>query len=87
MIVIGDRRLQTTRSADGTEIGLRSQPAWGPMVDLAPICVREWEAIVAAGLTVDRYRALTVPTLLLAGSENLDHPSMATKQLGASWAS
>ena len=26
---------------------------------------------------------MKVPTLLLAGSENLDHPSMATKQLGA----
>lgn len=62
---------------------LRSQSAWEPMVDLAAICVREWEAILAAGLTVDRYRPVTVPTLLLAGSENLDHPSMATKQLGA----
>lgn len=67
---------------EGLEL-LRSQPAWESMVDLAPICVREWEAILTAGLTVDRYRAVTVPTLLLAGSENLDHPSMATEQLGA----
>lgn len=62
---------------------LRSLPAWEPMVGLAAICVRQWEAILAAGLTVDRYRTVTVPTLLLAGSENLDHPSMATEQLGA----
>lgn len=62
---------------------LRSQPEWERMVALAPVCVREWEAILAAKLSVERYRELSVPTLLLAGSENLDHPSMATSQLAA----
>ena len=62
---------------------LRSRPEWHSMVALAPVCVREWEAILGAGLSVDRYRDLSMPTLLLAGSENLDHPSMATEALAA----
>lgn len=53
------------------------------MVALAPICIREWDAILAAGLSVERYEELSTPTLLLAGSENLDHPSMATESLSA----
>lgn len=57
---------------------LKTLPVWEPMVALAPICVREWEAILDAHLRVDRYAELSKPTLLLAGSENLDHPSMAT---------
>lgn len=60
---------------------LKSLPVWEPMVALAPVCIREWEAILNAGLSVERYRDLAVPTLLLAGSENLDHPSMATVPL------
>lgn len=62
---------------------LRSRPEWDSMVALAPTCVREWEAILDAGISVDRYRELSIPTLLLAGSENLDHPSMATDPLAA----
>lgn len=60
---------------------LKTLPAWQHMVELAPICVREWDEIIRAQLSVDRYRKLSTPTLLLAGSENLDHPSMATKAL------
>lgn len=60
---------------------LRSTPEWETMVSLAPICVREWDAILDARLSVDMYRDLSTPTLLLAGSENLDHPSMATEPL------
>lgn len=63
---------------------LKALPEWEPMVALAPICVREWEAILDANLRVDQYRALSTPTLLLAGSENLDHPSMATERLSTS---
>lgn len=62
---------------------LRTLPEWEPMVTLAPVCVREWDAILAADLSVDRYRELSTPTLVLAGSENLDHPSMATESLAA----
>lgn len=60
---------------------LRTLPAWERMVALAPVCVREWDAILDADLSVDRYRDLSMPTLLLAGSDNLDHPSMATAPL------
>lgn len=63
---------------------LKTLPEWEPMVALAPICVREWDAILDADLSVERYRELSTPTLLLAGSENLDHPSMATEPLSAS---
>ena len=62
---------------------LKMLPEWEPMVTLAPVCVREWDAILDAGLSVDQYRELSTPTLLLAGSENLDHPSMATDTLAA----
>lgn len=62
---------------------LETLPVWESMVALAPICVREWDAILGADLSVARYRDLSTPTLLLAGSENLDHPSMATQQLSA----
>lgn len=62
---------------------LTSLPEWEPMVALAPICVREWDAILDARLSVDQYGELSTPTLLLAGSENLDHPSMATESLAA----
>lgn len=62
---------------------LKTLPDWEAMVPLAPICVREWDAILDAHLSVDRYRHVSTPTLLLAGSENLDHPSMATASLAA----
>ncbi len=60
---------------------LKTLPPWQHMVELAPTCVREWDEIIRAQLSVDRYRKLSTPTLLLAGSENLDHPSMATEAL------
>jgi len=60
---------------------LKTLPVWGPMVELASVCVREWDAIIDADLRIDRYGELSAPTLLLAGSENLDHPSMATEEL------
>ncbi|MFP4552527.1 MAG: alpha/beta fold hydrolase [Actinomycetota bacterium] len=60
---------------------LKTLPLWDRMVELAPICVREWDEIIRAQLSVDGYRKMSAPTLLLAGSENLDHPSMATEAL------
>ncbi len=62
---------------------LKKRPAWERMVALAPVCVREWDAILDARLSVDRYREVPAATLVLAGSENLDHPSMATDTLSA----
>lgn len=71
------------RESDEDIAALKSLPIWEPMVALAPICVREWEAILDAGVEIDHYRDVSAPTLLLAGSENLDHPSMATEPLSA----
>lgn len=60
---------------------LKTLPVWEPMVELAPVCVREWDAILEAGLSVERYRDMATPTLLFAGGDNLDHPGMATESL------
>lgn len=69
------------RQSDEGIAMLKSTPTWEPMLALAAICVREWQAILDADLSIDRYRDVSTPTLLLAGSENLDHPSMATEPL------
>ena len=63
--------------------GLKQSPLWRAMVTLAPTFVPEWEAIFAADLDPDRYRELTVPTLLLTGTLTEDHPSMATVELAS----
>lgn len=60
---------------------LQSTPAWPQMTARARTCVREWEAILDAELQVERYRDVSVPTLLLAGTETAGHPSFATSQL------
>lgn len=58
-------------------LGVDASPAM-TMVALAPQSVREWDHLVEASLPVDRYEGITVPTLLLAGTETEDHPSFAT---------
>jgi pimeloyl-ACP methyl ester carboxylesterase len=60
---------------------LRTTPAWDAMVGLAPPTVREWEALRRDILEVDRYRDISVPTLLLEGTETADHHSSATEAL------
>ena len=59
----------------------RQAPFWPKIAQLAPTLVREWDAIFAVGPTVARYRDVSVPTLLLTGSENVRHPSFATADL------
>lgn len=60
---------------------MKGTPPWEHMVSLAPQSVREWEELAEVGLTVDRYRNVVTPTLLLAGTETKDHPSFATRAL------
>jgi len=60
---------------------LRTTPAWDAMVDLIPPTVREWEALRRDILEVDRYRDISVATLLLEGTETADHHSSATEAL------
>lgn len=71
------------RLDDDAIASLKTLPEWEPMVALAPVCVREWDAIFEAHLSVEQYRQLPTPTLVLAGSENLDHPSFPTDALAA----
>lgn len=60
---------------------LRSQPVWRQMASRAWTCVREWDALFESDLRIEQYRSVTTPTLLLAGTENRQHPSFATKAL------
>lgn len=60
---------------------LKATPVWADMVALAPQSVREWEELVEDMPTVERYRDVAVPTLLLSGTETTDHPSFATEAL------
>jgi pimeloyl-ACP methyl ester carboxylesterase len=51
------------------------------MTALVPTFIREWEALFELAPTVERYRSISAPTLLLWGSETADHPSFATRVL------
>lgn len=62
---------------------MRTTDLWGEMVALAPTALREWAALLEAGLTVERYGDLSMPTLLLTGTMTQDHPSFATRELDA----
>jgi pimeloyl-ACP methyl ester carboxylesterase len=59
----------------------RSSPDWQGWAALMPTMVREWNEIIRFAPSVDRYRNLSVPTLLLTGSETEHHPSFATRAL------
>lgn len=60
---------------------LRNTPDWKTIVETAWTWVREMDAILEAGLRVERYSDVTAPTLLLHGSITEEHPSFATKEL------
>ncbi|HSH44958.1 MAG TPA: alpha/beta hydrolase [Longimicrobiales bacterium] len=62
---------------------IRERPLWQLQVAMAPNSVREWEALVRQAPTVDRYRDVAAPTLLLGGAETGAHPSFATRALAA----
>ena len=63
---------------------IRSSPFWPKMASLAPSWVREVEAIEELGPSLDRYRDLLIPTLLLSGTLSPKYPLQdATGALGA----
>ena len=64
---------------------LRSTPAWHTLLKFTPQSVQEWAALVREKPTVNRYRDIAVPTLLLTGSKNAKHPSFATRALADMW--
>ena len=61
--------------------GVQATPLWDQMVALAPTLLGELEMILRLGPSVERYRDVSIPTLLLSGTETVDHPSFATKAL------
>lgn len=77
----------------GDEVGLsnndlthlKSTPLWKTLLNFTPQSVTEWAALVRDKPTVERYRNIAVPTLLLTGSKNAHHPSFATRALDEMW--
>ena len=63
---------------------LRRSPLWPKMVALAPSWTREVEVIDRLGPSLNRYRDLQVPTLLLSGTHSVKYPLQdATEALAA----
>lgn len=59
----------------------RSTPAWQERVPRAWTVVREMQAMVDAGAPIDRYGSVSVPTLLLVGTETPEEDVLAMNQL------
>jgi pimeloyl-ACP methyl ester carboxylesterase len=53
---------------------MRHTSAWSRLRHLAPTWVREIEAVDALPSSVEHYRAITCPTLILVGAESPEHP-------------
>jgi pimeloyl-ACP methyl ester carboxylesterase len=73
--------LEHFASTSAEEIALiRSSPQWGRQVFLAPTWVRELEAIDNLGPSLDRYKNLNMPVLLLTGSKSKEYPLRAASE-------
>ena len=59
---------------------MRTTPDWAQAKALAPTWTREIEEIEKLGPSLDRYRTLSAPTLLLLGSESAPHPLKDTTE-------
>jgi pimeloyl-ACP methyl ester carboxylesterase len=59
----------------------RSTPAWQERVPRAWTVVRELQAMLDARLSIERYRSVSVPTLVLVGTETPTGDVMAMQQL------
>jgi len=57
-----------------TVASLRGTPFWAPLAALTPTWTRELREIDDLGPGLDRYQPLTMPTLLLRGTESSEHP-------------
>ncbi len=60
---------------------LRATPLWKDMVALTPTLTRELEAMTRLGTSLDRYRDLSVPTLLLLGTATSADLNTASRAL------
>lgn len=59
----------------------RSTPAWRERVPRAWTVVREMRAMLDAGLPIERYRSVSVPTLVLVGTETPEGDVLAMHRL------
>lgn len=59
----------------------RSAPAWEERVPRAWTVVREMQGMLDAGITFERYGSVSVPTLLLVGTETPEEDVLATHRL------
>ena len=57
---------------------IRLAPGWQKLIALAPSWARELRVMDARPKTVDDYRQMATPTLLLMGSESREHPMKNT---------
>jgi len=62
---------------------LQSTPGsgWDQMVKLTPHSVTEWAELAQDKPPISRYRDISVPMLLLTGTQTENHPSFATQAL------
>jgi pimeloyl-ACP methyl ester carboxylesterase len=60
--------------------GIRATNAWPGLRTLAPNWVREGVAVDALPASLQRYRAIACPTLLLVGSMSPEHPLQDTSR-------
>lgn len=63
-----------TRFSDSAIARMRSSRAWPHQRALAPTWTRELQVMDSINPDVERYRSLTCPIMLLAGSESPEHP-------------
>lgn len=61
----------------------QSTPAWQQRVPRAWTVVREMQGMLDAGITFERYGSVSVPTLLLVGTETPEEDVLATHRLHA----
>lgn len=66
-------------SLDEIEL-IRSSPQWSRQVSLTPTWVRELIAIDNLGPSLDRYKNLNMPVLLLVGTKSKEYPLRATSE-------
>lgn len=59
---------------------IRSRPQWNKQTSLAPTWVREMEAIDNLGPSLERYKSLNMPVLLLTGTRSKDYPLKAASE-------
>jgi len=72
---------EEARVPDEAIVEMETTPFWEHMLEHTPHSVIEWKALMQEDLDLERYRDISVPTLMLAGTVTEEHPSFATQAL------